>query len=209
MIQRVLVLVLLLSNFYVKAQTYGVQVGAAYDSPLGSFAQRYRPVTAYHADFLWIPEESATTVNFTIGYNTFKPKEDIFYFLTKEGEDFGTIVYSDYELYTAYVGGMHNFTLTETLKFGLGFNFGAYFSHYTSGQSKGTISSNIGDTNVYLAAKTGFSYDVSDHIQFNLEAKYNGFSPTGKNDARTPAFNGHIGTVNYTWSSGVSVAYKF
>lgn len=208
MIKQLLVIFLLVTTSNAKAQSsYGVQLGADYDVPIGKFSDNYKPVTAYHVDVLWFADEATKTINFTFGYNTFKPKEDIFYFLNTSEEGYGSIVYSDYKAYTAYIGWMRNFALTEKLKVGAGFNLGAYISHYIN---KGpNLYEDFGDINAYLAAKTGFSYDVSDHIQLNVQAKYNGFSPTGKNDPRTPMFNGRIGTVNYTWSSGLAIAYKF
>ncbi|HEY0055756.1 MAG TPA: hypothetical protein VGB63_10400 [Pedobacter sp.] len=207
--RHILILFIILSSTAVKAQsTYGVQVGADYDTPVGSWAHTYKPVVAYHADFLWFADENTKTINFTVGYNTFKPKADTLYFLTKEGEDYGYIVNSDYETYTAYVGWMRNFSLTETFKVGLGFNFGAYFSHYTTSGTAG--SSDMGDINAYLAAKTGVLFDLSNRLQLNVQAKYNGFTPTGKNDPTMPVFNdSRLGTVNYTWAAGLALAYKF
>ncbi|WP_207420302.1 hypothetical protein [Desertivirga brevis] len=210
MIKPFLVACLIFSAFHAKSQSYGLQVGADYDTPVGDFAYTFKPTKAYHLDLLWYSYEKDNTINFTIGTNTFTPKEEIFYFLTNSDQGYGTTVYSDYKIFSAYMGWMRNLNLAERLKLGLGFNFGAYFSHYTTESNGGGSSSDIGDTNVYLAAKSGFSFDLSDHLQLNLQAKYNAFAPTGKNDARTPAFqDNRIGTFNRTWSSGLAIAYKF
>lgn len=208
MIRFLLTLPLFISSLFVSAQHYGIQVGADYDSPVGHFAFKYKPTQAYHIDILWFSDNN--TINFSLSKNNFKPKEEPFYFLINEGEDYGIEQFSDYKATAAYIGWMHNFPLSEVFKFGLGFNFGVYGSHYTTERYDGVqnYSGDIGDMNVYLAAKTGCSFDLSEKIQLSFQAKYNGFSPTGKNDPSTPAFNGHIGTVNYTWSTGLALAYK-
>ena len=210
MIKQLFVASLLFLSLAAKAQFYGVQVGSAFDTPIGQLAYTFKPTVAFHLDVLRFYEDENKTVNFTIGYNTFKPKEEIFYFLTDGEPGYGTTVYSDYKIIPAYLGWMKFFNFSEQMRFGLGFNFGAYFSHFTTESQNGGTSSDISDINAYIAPKTGLSYDFSNYLQINLQAKYNFFAPTGKNDARTPAFNdGRVGTIYRSWSSGLALAYKF
>jgi len=211
MIKPLLLFFLLFSSSLLKAQDLGLQVAADYDNPLGEFAYKYQAVPAYRVDLLWFADDN-NVVNFTIGYQSFKPKEDIFYYLLNDGEDYGTASFSNFHVNPVYMGWMHTFSVTEPLRVGAGFNFGAYFSQFTSTSSDKIRNSyeSIGDLNAYLAAKAAISYDLTSRFQLNCQLKFNAFSPTGKNEARYAAFqDNRIGVFNYTWATGFGLAYKF
>jgi hypothetical protein len=188
----------------------GVQLAMDYDSPMGKLSFVYKPAISPNFSLLLSKSENFI-VNITVGYHTYKPKAAEFYYLIDEGENYGIDTFSEYKVKTAYLGFLYELPFTETIKGVGGANFGAYFTEYetTSVDRQQISSSGFADKNLYFSPKIGVSLNLTESIACSMLAKYNMFSPTGENDPRTPIFNGGIGKLYTSWSSGIGLSYKF
>lgn len=192
-----------------EAQTWGVQVGVDYDTPLKKLSEVYKPATTFNVSAIQMDDNSS--LEFTLGFINFQPKAEQFYYSTDAGINDGIATFSNFKITSAYIGWQHYFRLHEYISLAAGFNFGAYFSKQESTYVDNRFNStnNIENTNVYFAPKTGICFNLTPSLLLNLQARYNLFAPTGKRDDLMPMFNSDLGTVYQSWSTGISIAYLF
>lgn len=183
--------------------TFGAALTAGYDVPVGNLSYTYKPAITYGARFLW--NQGAVTANVSFGYHVYKPKLDTFYYAVDES-NYGKVSYSNFTIYSFYIGGAYNLEVTEGFKVYGGLDLGAYESHVIVHSSDLYIDSHS-DTHqedVYLAPKLGFTYLVTDNIGVGIEGKYNFFAPTGK-----AKDNPAVGTLYNSYSGNLVLTYNF
>jgi len=182
---------------------YGISIGTDYDTPLGNLAYTFKPAINYNLNLL--KHSGDFTANISFGYHSYKPKMDTFYY-AETNVDYGTAVYQNLTVISAYLGGTYDYPVTDQFKINAGINLGLYATHNVFHTSDFTTDDNedISSKDVYLAARLGFTCMVTDNAGIGLEAKYNFFAPTGDAD-----FNPLVGKTYFSWSAGVRLMYNF
>jgi hypothetical protein len=182
---------------------FGAALTAGYDVPVGNLSYTYKPAITYGARFLWT--KGAVTANISFGYHVYKPKLDTFYYAVDES-NYGKVSYSNFTIYSFYIGGAYNLEVTDGFKIYGGLDLGAYESHVVVHSSDLYVDSHS-DTHqedVYLAPKLGFTYLVTENIGIGIEGKYNFFAPTGK-----AKDNPAVGTLYNSYSGNLVLTYNF
>ena len=193
---------------YGNSNTFGVQLGAEYDSPLGNFALSHKPAITYN--FSLLKYLNSSHLNLSAGYLNYKPWQPIFTF-EDEGVELGKYTTSDFRVYAIYAGWQKDFRLSDVISLGGGVDVGGYFSKYRITISQTGLDSDITteEQNIYLAAKAGFGFNLAEQVQINLQAKYNFFTPSQTYNSRSTEYS-EGGWVSYaSWSAGLGIAYKF
>lgn len=200
----------LMSNaFIAKAQrfsssrTNGIGVNVAYDAPLGKLKQTYKPAANYGLNYYSFDDNYTITVG--IGLRTYKLKQDIFYYEVGDG-DYGTISYTDFSSYYGYLGAAYNIGLSERVKIFIGANLGMCISKFSSHSEDAYVieSNNIKERQVYGAPKLGFTIDLNDYLQLNVQGAYNVFATLGRTE-----FNSRAGTTYTSYTIGSGITFKF
>jgi hypothetical protein len=183
---------------------YGISIGSDYDVPVGNFAYTFKPAINFNLNLQHQYGDFTTSVSF--GYHVYKPKMDTFYYAVTNA-DYGTEVYQNFPVYSFYLGGAYNLKLADQLKVYGGIDFGVYLTHYQVESNDFTEDSNqnLHQEDLYMAARLGFTYMLTDHVGLGLEGKYNFFLPTGSTDD----YDSMVGTMYNSWSVGVRLIYNF
>ncbi len=191
-------------DFYGESsQTYGVGLSADYDMPARNLKFTYKAAPAYGVNFYMFNGNWTTTIGG--GMRTYKPKQDIFYYAFGDN-DYGTITYSNFRSYMAYLGGAYNFEVSEGLRLFAGANMGAYQSKFLSHSvdARRDDTQDINEQELYGAIKGGINLGYGEHIQVNIQGAYNIFATTGKTE-----YYSRTGTVYNSISTGLGIIYKF
>jgi hypothetical protein len=145
------------------------------------------------------------TMNLSLGYHNYKPKQDTFYYQATATE-YGKVSYQNFPVYSFYLGLTYNFPVSDQLKIYGGFNLGAYYTHFVFRATDFAVDDNedLHEEDVYLAPRIGVAYMINNNIGIGLEGKYNLFAPTG--DKR---YNDRVGTLYNSYSVGVRLIYNF
>ena len=188
----------------------GIQVGVDYDNPLNKLGSTYKPAVSPNFSLLFSQFDNFTA-NITAAYFVYQPKAPEFNYLTDDGENYRTDIYSAYKSKALYVGFLYHLGLGKHIKASAGLNFGAYFTHYelsTNDPQQNSVY-DIHSLNVYGSPKLVLSAALNDFISLNIQGKYNVFAPTGNNNGFTPSYDSEFGSVYTSWSYGIGISYKF
>lgn len=190
-------------NSSTKDHSYGVALNAGYDVPVGNLGYTFKPAPTFGFTFLSYHDDLVLSA--TIGYHSYKPKQDTFYYAVDES-NYGTIKYQNFTALSLYFGVAYNFELAEGIKAYGGINFGAYFTHsvYHSVDEFINDNSDLHDENIYLAPKIGLNYTVGDNVTIGIEGKYNTFIVAGKKSD-----NARVGTINSSYAGNLILTYNF
>lgn len=182
---------------------YAIVLGIDYDAPAAPLNNTYSPAPSFTLGV--IRNLGDFTLNATLGYRAYSPKEAAFTFDDGDGET-GSSIYSKFQVFAFYTGVVYNVQLGNSSKFYAGFNIGAYYTSYSYNEQdpNGTNSFNAIEEQAYIAPKIGLTFSMTQQLALGIEAKYNIFSPVG--DSFT---NPDAGTVFKSYSLGVTLAYGF
>ncbi|MEO3404408.1 hypothetical protein AAFN85_10920 [Mucilaginibacter sp. CAU 1740] len=189
---------------YDEAPTDGIGLNLAFDAPVGNLQYTYKPAINYNLSYYRFFDHATATVG--IGYRTYKPKQDVFYYAVGDN-DYGTISYSDFRSYIAYLGAAYNIDITDGVKAFGGFNLGCYITKFRFHSADAFVNSDEqidGEQEAYFAPKLGASIDIGDNLQLNFEGAYSIFAPTGKRE-----WNHRVGTIYSSFNIGSGIVFKF
>jgi hypothetical protein len=187
---------------------WGISLSGGYDAPTGDLATTYK----------WAPDFAVSvlhnygdfTFNATIGYVSYKPKLDTFYYdNTDPGA--GYVKYSNFRALQFYVGAAYNIALTEQAKLYVGVNLGSYYTHFSFNANDGLGDEYVGDETVgqsYIAPKLGFNFLLNDNVTLGLEAKYNFLLSSSSGTGDTYDY-GYTTSVSKTYSGNIVLTYNF
>jgi len=187
---------------------WGIVFTAGYDVPVGNFATTFKAAPAFaigvnrnYGDF---------TFNTTIGYISYKPKLDTFFYNGTDNTA-GYIKYENLSSIQVYLGVAYNIAIADEAKFYFGVDLGTYYNHfaYDSNDGEGGIDeADTEDEVSYVAPKLGINFMVSDDISIGIEGKYNFqlSSSSGSGDAYD---YGYATTVNKSFSGNFVLTYNF
>lgn len=172
--------------------------GAAYDAPLGDFGQVFKPAINYNVSLLNYFEDF--TVGLTLGYHSYKPKDDISNDTGDETTDF--FENKNFKVYSAYLSGVYNINLADDFRVFLGANLGTYHTQSAVSYIVDDIetTSSTSQTQLYTAPKLGVTFPVSSSFGISVEAKYNVFFAGSSADGSSSSVK--------TFSGGVNLNFK-
>lgn len=210
----VLFLFLFLNCFTANAQRFfrdydeepgnGVGINLALDAPVGNLQYTYKPAINYNLNYYRFFDHATATIG--IGYRTYKPKQDVFYYAVGDN-DYGTAGYSDFRSYMGYMGAAYNIDITDGVKAYGGFNLGFYMTKFSSHSEDAFMNNREqvdGEQQAYFAPKLGATIDIGDNLQLNIQGAYSIFSPIGKKEEYS-----RVGTIYSSFNIGSGIAFKF
>jgi hypothetical protein len=188
--------------------TWAISLSGGYDVPTGNLGTTYKAAPTF--SFSVLRNYGNFTFNATIGYVSYKPKVDTFYFYGNDPTQ-GYSQYGNFSALQIYVGGAYNIQIADNAKLYLGLNLGTYynFTSVTTNDGVGDITTtNIDEAQSYVAPKIGVDFMLNNNISLGLEAKYNIMlsSDSGSGDAFD---SGYTTTVNQSFSGNVNLTYHF
>jgi hypothetical protein len=188
--------------------TWAISLSGGYDVPTGNLGTTFKAAPTF--SFSVLRNYGDFTFNTTIGYVSYKPKMDTFYFYGNDPTQ-GYVQYGNFSSLEIYAGAAYNVHVADNAKIYFGVNIGTYYNFfsYTSNDGAGDIStSNTTESQSYIAPKIGVDFMVSDNLSLGVEAKYNFMmsSDSGTGDAYD---SGYSTTVNKSFSGNVALTYHF
>jgi len=181
---------------------YAIAVSTDYDVPLGDLGTIYKGAPAFNLNLLTYRGDF--TFNAGLGYHSYQPKSDSLIYDDGSG-GYGSVSYKPFSVVSIYAGAAYNLQVDEGLRFYLGANIGAYYTHFSfeSSDQFGGASADISEQEVYLAPKFGFHWMLNSNVGVGLEAKYNLFSPSGNSQD-----NARVGIVYKSYAVGATLIFK-
>ncbi len=181
----------------------GITLSTDYDVPIGNLAYSFKPAIAYGVHLTTFNDNF--NINYSVGYEVFKPKLDTFYY-SVGAADYGTISYQNFSIFSAYLGPVYNFRAANQFWIFAGLNLGAYYTRYAYQSSDKYVFDNtdLHEKDLYIAPKAGFTFVLSNTLLISLQSKYNFFAPLGKTK-----YNSRVGTLYNSLASGITLTYKF
>ena len=188
--------------------TWAISLSGGYDVPTGDLGTTFKAAPTF--SFSVLRNYGDFTFNTTIGYVSYKPKVDTFYYFGNDPTQ-GYIQYGNFSSLEIYAGVAYNVQVADNAKIYFGANIGTYYNFfsYTSNDGQGNIDSeNTTESQSYIAPKLGVDFMVSDNLSLGVEAKYNFMlsSDSGTGDAYD---SGYTTTVNKSFSGNVALTYHF
>lgn len=184
---------------------WAIGFGTAYDVPQGNLSYSYKPTINFNTSVYRY--FGAITTSASLGYHSYKPKEDAFYEYNDDGSLSYTSTLSNFRVFSFYLGAAYNIDVADNFRVYGGVNIGAYYTHYAisydvTGYESG--SSTLSQQEAYLAPKLGIIFPLSSSVGISMESKYNFFSPTGNSNQ-----DASVGTVFRSFSAGAELVIKF
>lgn len=187
---------------------WGISLNAGYDVPTSDLAASFKSAPTFGISLLH--NIGSFTFNATIGYVSYKPKLDTFYY-DETDHTAGYIHFNNFSSFEFYAGAAYNIPLGEQAKLYVGLNVGTYYTHFAYDSNDGAGYEDAADTYneaSYVAPKVGITFMLSDNISLGVEGKYNFqiSSSSGSGDA----FDlGYTTSVNQSYSGNVVLTYNF
>jgi len=188
--------------------TWAISLSGGYDVPTGNLGTTFKAAPTF--SFSVLRNYGNFTFNTTIGYVSYKPKLDTFYFYGNDPTQ-GYAQYGNFSSLEVYLGAAYNIQVADNAKVYFGLNLGSYYNFFTvtTNDGQGDINTlNTTEEQSYIAPKIGVDFMVSDNLSLGLEAKYNFMlsSDSGTGDAYD---SGYGTTVNKSFSGNVALTYHF
>jgi len=188
--------------------TWAIQLAAGYDAPTGDLGTTFKGAPTF--SFSVLRNYGDFTFNTTIGYVSYKPKLDTFYFYGNDPTE-GYVHYGNYSTLEFYVGAAYNISVGDNAKVYIGANIGTYYNFFSfdTNDGEGDISSaNSTQSSSYIAPKLGVDFMVSDNLSLGIEARYN-FSLSSDSGSGDAYDSGYSTTVNKSFAGNVALTYHF
>ena len=189
------------------ANGWGLAFSGGYDGPTADMRSTYKGAPAYSISL--IHNWNGFTFNTTIGYVSYKPKQDTA-FIDVDGTQVGYIKYGNFNSLEFFIGGAYNIPVADVANLYLGLNIGSYYNSFQYDVS--TISGNT-DANTtgeaqFVSPKIGLNFIISNHFAFGVEGRYNFEFGSYKSGDSTDGYSYSPGNIKTYTVSGV-LSYYF
>lgn len=201
-------------GFFYSKQAFAqleIRVGAAYEKPLGELYWVYKPACGFNVYFANKSYKGEHTIfGAELGYVSFKPQKETFYYLVSEKE-YGTVEYGSFDIYQLGLSLRHDFLVRTKMTPYLGAGLGLYYvkSEYVQQDPYIVTDAWSLQFNAALAARAGLSFKFNDKIGMFMESKYHFFAQTGTNNPNGINYNPTLGQFNYYLSFSTGVIYRY
>ena len=186
---------------------WGISIIGGYDVPTGDMGTTFKAAPTFgvsvkhnYGDF---------TFNANIGYVSYKPKLDTFYYDPTD-KTAGYIKYDNFSSLQFYVGAAYNIAISDQAKFYFGIDLGSYYNYfsYVSNAGLGYDAASSSNEESYFAPKLGINFMLNDNLSLGIEGKYNFLfsSSSGSGDAYD---YGYTTTTNKSYSGNLVLTYNF
>jgi hypothetical protein len=186
---------------------WGLSVSGGYEGPTGPMRSYYGGAPALSVSLLknW----NGFTFNGTVGYASFKPKQDTAY-IDVDGTQVGYVKYYNYNSLEFFVGGAYNIPVADVATLYVGLNVGAYSNSakYDVNTVEGNTSASVSGTTELVAPKIGLNFMIDNHFTFGIEGRYNFQFGSSKTSAETDGYGYSAQSIKTYTVSGV-LSYFF
>jgi hypothetical protein len=198
-----LIAVLLLITVTTGWSQIDVSLQTNYEVPFDELKWVYKPGVNYLLSVSKTDKykKKRTAWGGTLGYSSFKPKEDIFYYLVNENE-IGTIAYEEYQTLQIFLHGRRDFILNKNLEFFIGADIGyihAMFSYYSADAYIVEDATNI-EGRLAIAPNLGLNFVLTDRLGVFIQSRY--IASVAETDIQN-------NVLNYSLSGGVGLNLRF
>jgi hypothetical protein len=186
---------------------WGISILGGYDVPTGDLGTTFKAAPTFgigvkhnYGDF---------TFNVNIGFVSYKPKLDTFYFDATD-KTAGYIKYDNYSSLEFYVGAAYNIAIGDQAKFYFGLDLGSYYNYfsYDSNDGIGENAANTYNEASYVAPKLGINFMLNDNLSLGIEGKYN-FTFSSSSGSGNAYDYGYSTTTNKSYSGNLVLTYNF
>jgi hypothetical protein len=186
---------------------WGISFSAGYDGPTGDMRSYYSGAPAY--SFSILKNWNGFTFNGTVGYVSYKPKQDTSY-IDVDGTQVGYVKYDNYNSLEFFVGGAYNIPAADIANLYIGLNVGAYDNSfkYEVNTLEGNTSASTSGMMGLVAPKIGLNFMISSHFTFGIEGRYNFQFGSSKANADTDGYGYSAQSVKTYTVSGL-LSYYF
>ena len=189
-----------------------ISAGSGYNLPLGELKWIYSPALSYSLALSKVKErkKSRNALGLELGYMRFQPKDSVFYYLLSE-EEYGTVNYSNYQIYQLSAVIRHDFILSEHLSLFIGSGFGYYYVNFQYNQYDPYVTTE-GQTiegKFAVSPRVGISVNFNKSIGVFLHSQYNFMLSVGSLEAGSASYNSNTGSYNYYLSHVGGLYFRF
>ena len=182
------------------------------ESPMGQMYWVYTPAASYTLSYAVHRDTKRGTLSkgVSIGYFSFSPKSDIFYYLFGDNE-YGTVKYSNYSVVPITLSLQAHRTLGKKMEFLYGLDLGYNFVRFTIEDKNPyaeVTSSNIEGKGA-VALKTGLNFLLSEHLGIMYQPKFNTLFSIGSTNSSSPQYNSNVGSFDIIFSNHLGVFIRF
>jgi len=187
---------------------WGIRFSGGYDVPQGDLGSTFKAAPTF--EFSVIRNLGNFTFNTTIGYQSYKPKQDTVWQDPTDHTQ-GYDHYSSLSTLKIFAGAAYNFSFSDAAKFYIGLNIGSYYNFFNFDSTDGVgdeVAGNSSGEASYLAPKLGLNFSLNDNISIGIEGRYNFTfqSSSGSGDAYDA---GYATTTTRSFSGHVALNYNF
>ena len=195
-------LLLIAINANAQDEERGITLVASYEMPLHGFHCTFDPAPGFSVHFTKWREN--TTIGGNIGFQLFKPKEEIFYYLYGANE-YGTASFGKYGIIPLMFEYAYHKRFTENIALNAGAEIGLYYTwhHYNFQDPDQHLEGDAIEGKGALSPRAILEFMIDEQFSVTVRSKYNFI--LGAQELGMVANQ----TITTTFSNGLGLSYKF